>query len=64
MSNLDFAFRDPYPSDPGIVFDEHEIRWYGAGLYFESAERRAELETQMPTYRPAPHPLHNVRPGA
>jgi hypothetical protein len=25
---------------------------------------RAELEAQMPTYRPAPHPLHNVRPGA
>ena len=27
-------------------------------------DRRAELEALMPTYRPAAHPLHGIRPGA
>lgn len=29
-----------------------------------AADRRAQLETLMPTYRPPRHPLHGIRPGA
>lgn len=54
-----------YPSDPGIVFDEEALLWLqGGGEIVDGPVRRAELEAQMPTYKPAPHPLHNVRPGA
>lgn len=55
-----------YPNDPGYVFDDVDLRLYNISPHFiyDAPARRAELEAQMPTYKPAPHPLHNIRPGA
>ena len=49
--------------DPGIRYTPEYLD--GEPVFpRESAERRGHLEAQMPTYRPTPHPLHGIRPGA
>lgn len=46
-----------YQPDPGYEYKDP----YDGML---AVDRRAELEALMPTYRPAAHPLHGIRPGA
>lgn len=54
-----------YSHDPGYTLTREEIHSLNDGwAHYESDERRAELEAQMPTYRPPTHPLRGIRPGA
>lgn len=53
------------PADPGYTFTREEVDSLNDGwTHYESDERRAELEAQMPTYHPPIHPLRGIRPGA
>lgn len=56
---LEEAYRDfrlPL-RDPGYTFTREEVDSLNDGwTHYESDERRAELEAQMPTYRPPRHP--------
>lgn len=46
-----------YRRDPGYTFIREEVQSLNDGwTHYESDERRAELEAQMPTYRPPRHP--------
>lgn len=46
-----------YRRDPGYTFTCEEVDSFNDGwTHYESDERRAELEAQMPTYRPPRHP--------
>lgn len=46
-----------YCRDPGYTFIREEVDSLNDGwTHYESDERRAELEAQMPTYRPTRHP--------